>query len=559
MRNDLRLIPFFSDLSDEVLSAIEKYCRREHYGRGELVFAEGDFGDRMYIIQSGQVKVVSERNGSEKIFSYLNPGNFFGETALLTGEPRNAGIRVVIDSDLISLGRQELQELIEQYSPIAVEISRELSRRLTRQIQTPVQQEELNIIAVVGQQAPALAEQVAALTGEEVFLFDLGGLGSMPVDQTALSQGGVQLARGGQNLTADDLPARLSSLVQEYFWVMLAIPLRPSLLTIKAIDLADVTIQLADTPERWLTQASTRNFMTVKPEPKHIARLARKISRRLVGLALSSGGARGLAHIGVLEVFDREKIPVDLLATASMGSIVGALYAAGATISEITNVGRMMQRQTNFLSGFPMWDVGFPPRSGLVRGNKTLDYFKKITSNKNFQDLDIPLTVVACDVITGEEVLFNTGSVADAVRASMSLIGVFEPAHIGDHFLVDGGTVNPVPTSILKDQQADIIVASSVIPGLPERLHRKAQLKTGKAPGVLSIIMGAIEIMESEIIRRRSDAIDVMITPDVAQFTTLEYARVDEIIEVGRQAAERALPQMRQLIAPKPRTKSFAG
>ena len=73
MRSDLRLIPFFADLSDDVILAIEKYCRREHYSRGELVFAEGDFGDRMYIIQSGQVKVISEKNGSERIFSYLNP------------------------------------------------------------------------------------------------------------------------------------------------------------------------------------------------------------------------------------------------------------------------------------------------------------------------------------------------------------------------------------------------------------------------------------------------------------------------------------------------------
>src|SRR6266852_5142516 len=107
---------------------------------------------------------------------------------------------------------------------------------------------------------------------------------------------------------------------------MLAIPLRPSLLTIKAIDLADVTIQLADTPERWLTQAATRNFVVVKPEPKRIARLARKIARRQVGLALSSGGARGLAHVGVLDVFERERIPVDLVAASSMGAIVGALY-----------------------------------------------------------------------------------------------------------------------------------------------------------------------------------------------------------------------------------------
>lgn len=558
MRSDLRLIPFFADLSDDVILAIERYCRREHYSRGELVFAEGDFGDRMYIIQSGQVKVVSDRNGTERIFSYLNPGNFFGETALLTGEPRNAGVRVVIDSDLISLGRQELQELIADYPNIAVEISRELSRRLTRQIQSPVQQEELNIVVVVGPQAPALAEQVAMMTGEEVFLFDLGGLGAMPVDQAALSQGGVQLARGGQNLTADELPSRLSALVQDYFWVMLAIPLRPSLLTIKAIDLADLTIQLADTPERWLTQAATRNFVVVKPEPKRIAHMARKIARRQVGLALSSGGARGLAHIGVLEVFERERIPVDRLATASMGSIVGALYAAGSSLDEIKQVARMMQKQTNPLKGFSMWDIGLPPRSGLVRGNKTLDYFRKILHGKNFEDLEIPLTVVTCDAITGEEVQFEQGPIADAVRASISMIGVFEPPKIGDHFLIDGGTVNPIPTSVLKEKQVDFIVASSVIPGLSERMHRKEQLKTGKAPHVFSIVMGALEIMESEIIRSRAESIDVTIQPDVAQFTISDFDRVEEIIQVGRDAAERAIPQLRQLLAPRPRTKSYA-
>lgn len=556
MRKDLRLIPFFSELSDDVLSAIEKYCRREHYSRGELVFAEGDFGDRMYIIQSGQVKVVSERNGTERIFSYLNPGNFFGETALLTGEPRNASVRVVIDSDLISLGRQELQELIEQFPNMAVEISRELSRRLTRQLQAPVLQEELNIVAVVGQQAPALAEQVAMLTGEEVFLFDLGGLGAIPVDQAALSQGGVQLARGGQNLTADELPSRLSSLVQEYFWVVLSIPLRPSLLTIKAIDLADMTIQLAETPERWLTQAATRSFVVVKPEPKQIARLARKIARRQVGLALSSGGARGLAHIGVLEVFERERLALDMLAAASMGSIIGALYASGRSLPEITQIARLMQRQVNPIKGFRIWDPG--SRSGIVRGHKTLDYFRKILHGKTFQDLEIPLSIVACDVITGEEVVFDAGPVADAVRASMSMIGIFEPPKIGDHFLVDGGTVNPVPTSVLKDKQADIIVASNVIPGLPERMHRKEQLKTGKAPGVLSIIMGALEIMESEIIRSRGEAIDVLIAPDVAQFSISDFDRVDDIIQMGRDAAQEALPHLRQLLAPHPRVKTYA-
>lgn len=556
MRSELELIPFFSDLPNNVLGAIARYCRREHYARDELVFAKGDLSDRMYIIESGQVKVISERSGLEQVLAYLNPGNFFGETALLTGEPRNASVRVVIDSDLISLGRHELTELIQEYPSIAVEISRELSRRLTRQIQSPAQVKELDIIAVVGQQAPALAEQVAALTGEEVLLLDLGGL-ELPIDQSQLSKSGVQLARGGHNLTAEELPSRLSALVQEYYWVVLAIPLRPSLLTIKAIDLADITIQLADAPERWLTLAATRNLTVVKPEPVRIERMARVLARRRIGLALSSGGARGLAHIGVLDEFERARIPVDLIAASSMGSIVGALYAAGAATAEIVRVARRMQRQTNFLTGLSMWDIGVPPRSGLVRGRKTLDYFRKLLGDKQFSDLNIPLSIVTCDVITGEEVLFESGSVAEAVRASISLIGIFEPAHVGDRFLVDGGTVNPVPTSVLHDKQADIIVASNVIPGLPERLHRKEQLKTGKPPNVLAIVTGAIEIMESEIIRARSDRADVMIAPDVAQFSTLDYDRVDDIIEVGRAAARCAIPQIKQLLAPRPRTRPF--
>lgn len=555
MRSDLRLIPFFSELPADVLGAIEKYCRREHFGKGEVVFAEGEIGDRMYIIQSGQVKVVAEHDGQERIFSFLNPGDFFGENALLTGEPRNATIRVVIDSELISLGRQELQDLLNTHPQIAVEISRELSRRLTRQLRMPLQPQELALVAVVGALAPRLAQQLAAVTGEEVFLLDLGGLVDEPIDQSGLVQANVLFARGGHALTAEDLPTRLSALVQEYFWIVLAVPLYPSLLTIKAIDLADVTIHFADAQEKWLEQAAARGLWRVRPTERQVARTARHIARREVGLALSAGGARGLAHIGVLQVLEECKIPVDRIAATSMGSIVGGLYAAGIPLDEIVNVAQLMQRQTNLLTGFSMWDIGLPPRSGLVRGNKTLEYFRRLLHDKTFEELDTPLSIVACDVISGEEVVFESGRVADAVRASISLIGVFEPAHIGDHFLVDGGVVNPVPTSVLNDKQMNVVVASNVIPGLPERMNRKEQLKRGKPPNVISIVLGAQEIMESEIIKTRMRQVDVVIAPDAAAFSTLDYERSAEIIQVGRAAAQRAVPAIQQLLAPRPRVK----
>jgi NTE family protein len=558
MRNDLRLIPFFSDLPEAVLQDIELSCRREHYAKGDLVFAEGDLGDRMYIIQSGQVKVVSEMNGSEKIFSYLNPGNFFGETALLTAEPRNASVRVLIDSDLISLSRDDLQRLVDQHPALAVQLNHELSRRLTHQISGTVRQASFNLIAVVGRQVTDLARALASTTGEEVFLLDLGGLNGDSLDQAALANAHVQLARTASNLTSDDLPTRLSQLVADYHWVLLALPLYPSLVTIKAIDLADVTVHFADQEEKWLAQVSLHSYWLVPPTPVRIARVARKIAHKQVGLALSSGGARGLAHIGVLEVLQAAQIPIDMIAASSMGAIVGALYAAGRSFEELHRIAAMMEKQTNFISGFSMWDIGIPPRTGLVRGNKTLEYFRQALDNKSFEQLEIPLRIVAADVITGQEVVFDSGPVAEAVRASMSIIGIFEPARINGQFLVDGGTVDPVPTSVLADNKMDFVLASNVIPGLQARQHRIAQQKQGKPPNVISIVLGAMEIMESEIIKTRMSAVDLVISPEMASFSTLDYDRGSEIIELGRKAAAAQLSCIRELLAPSPDGRSTA-
>ena len=245
------------------------------------------------------------------------------------------------------------------------------------------------------------------MTGEEVFLFDLGGLGVMPVDQTALSQAGVQLAHGGQNLTADDLPGRLSTLVQEYFWVVLAIPLRPSLLTIKAIDLADVTIQLAETPERWLTQAADAFVPSRKTrtETNSAAGAENHAAAGRIGVVV--GGSRGTGTYRGLEVFEQERIPVDLIAASSMGAIVGALYASGTPMEDYTR-GANDEKADQFMDRVPDVGPGGAATFGAVARSQDVDYFKKILRNCKFEELETPLSVVTCDVITGEEVMFDT-------------------------------------------------------------------------------------------------------------------------------------------------------
>jgi len=157
MENNLRIIPFFSELPDDVLEAISRRLQREHYHKGATVFLQGEPADRMYIIESGQVKVVSDESTREKIHAYLGSGNFFGEMGVLLGEKRSATVRVVIDVSVLVLLKNDLDLLLEEYPAIALTISRELGRRLGRTIQTPVQREEFNIVAVVGPATPTLA------------------------------------------------------------------------------------------------------------------------------------------------------------------------------------------------------------------------------------------------------------------------------------------------------------------------------------------------------------------------------------------------------------------
>lgn len=557
MKSNLQNIPFFAGLDDHILEAISRRLKREHYHKGTAVFIEDEPGDCMYIIESGQIKIVSERGNQEKILSYLGPGNFFGEMALLLGERRSATARVVIDADLLVLRKDDFDELLQIHPQIAVRMSQELGRRLTQTSAEPSLREEFNIVTVLGIATPSLARHLAQVTGETVVILDLGGLANVTLDVAALRQANVILSRE-DIFSPERLADRLSRLVEEYYWVLLSAAPYETPLTLKAIELADMTTYIGEKEPNWLKMVAPKGYWRVDAQPPAIQRLARRIAQRLVGLALSSGNARGMAHIGVLKVLEEEDIPIDLLAGTSAGAVFAALYAAGRSIAEMTQFALYVEKQYNFLTGFKYWDFRLPPRAGLIKGDVVLDYLRQWVYDKSFDELNIPLYIVATDLISGEEIIFDRGSVAEAVRASMSVIGIFEPALVAGRFLIDGGSVNPVPTQVLADRGASIILASNVIPSLEDRIHRRTLRREGRLPGLMNILTGALEIMESEIIRTRLGAVDVLIQPDVAQYGTMEYDKATEIIKRGEEAARAQIPAIRRRLAPKPRRRLAA-
>ncbi len=266
--------------------------------------------------------------------------------------------------------------------------------------------------------------------------------------------------------------------------------------------------------------------------------------RKKVGLALSGGAARGLAHIGVIDVLEREGIPIDMIAGTSAGAMVGAVYAS-CRDSEIIKKHALSIDWKKLAS---LLDLSFL-KSGLFKGKKIekllADY---IGGNINFADLKIPFACVATDIDTGEEVVINTGPVPEALRATISVPGIFTVARRGDRYLVDGGLTTPVPVDIVKQMGADFVIAVNVNPPVTGRSSKadKKQVKTRKEPNIFHVMMQSIYITTYVVARNSLANADIVIEPDLKHIGAGEFQKASEAILIGQQAATDAIPEIKK-------------
>jgi len=185
------------------------------------------------------------------------------------------------------------------------------------------------------------------------------------------------------------------------------------------------------------------------------------LKNRKVGLALGSGGAKGLSHIAVIEYLENMKIPIDMISGSSIGAVIGAVYLCG-------NMGRLKDdmlvfSKKEFLS---ITDITIP-KSGLIKGNNFIKFLAKyIPADAKIEDLTKPLAIVATDYYTGKQIIFRKGNILEALRASVSIPGVLIPALYGESFLIDGGVANPLPVDVLRDMGSGLTIAVNLHPGL---------------------------------------------------------------------------------------------
>jgi len=265
---------------------------------------------------------------------------------------------------------------------------------------------------------------------------------------------------------------------------------------------------------------------------------------RKIGLALGSGAARGLAHIGVLKVLEKEDIHIDMIAGTSMGSLVGAPYAQGKDASELEKLAVYWGSKRFSLLADPAL-----PKTGLVKGRKINDMLRTIIGDIEFGDLDIPFTCVAADIWTGEEVLIKEGLVRKGVRASCSVPVILKAIRREGRYLIDGGLVNPVPVNVLKEMGADFTIAVNVTPDVQERLPVASEEEVKlKEPNILNVIMQMVHIVGYRGLKSSLFEADVVIEPRVTDIGWWDFHRAQECILQGELAAQAAIPEIKRRI-----------
>ncbi|MFK2824895.1 patatin-like phospholipase family protein [Bacillus sp. B190/17] len=251
------------------------------------------------------------------------------------------------------------------------------------------------------------------------------------------------------------------------------------------------------------------------------------MTRPKIGIALGSGGARGFAHIGVLKALKEANIPIDMIAGSSMGSFVASLYGAGHDMEQVHKYSAAFRRK--YFLDFTV------PKMGFVSGRKIKNFIRIVTHGKSIEELSIPIAIVATDIKKAEKVVFRQGSVADAVRASIAIPGIFVPEKINGRLLVDGGVIDRVPVSVVKEMGADIIIGVDV-----SSVKKNAEIQT-----IFDVIMQSIDILQLEIIANRQTASNVMIRPPVDMYNSKTFTNIEEIITAGEEETQRRIPEIR--------------
>jgi predicted acylesterase/phospholipase RssA len=522
----------------------------------------------------------------------MSRGESIGEIALLTGEPRTATVIAVRDSALVRISREAFEEIVQKYPKVMQVLAQIVVRRLRAKERTGTEPVGGMCIAVMGIGAAAANPEFTGRLVEA--LADIAPtlhLSSRRVD-ALLNQPGIANAgkdhMGGMRLTAwlDEQESRYRFLVCEADdtasgWTLRCLRQADEILLVAradsdpestaaekallghdAVSKASQTLvllhhdgnRLPSGTERWLSGRNLqRHFHVRENRQDDFARVARCLTGQAIGVVFGGGGARGLAHIGVIRALAEAGIPIDMIGGTSMGAVIAGALGMGFDWKEILEISR-----TGWLRHKPHKEYTFPFIS-LIRTRVLDRWAREVYGDTDIADMWLNFYCVSCNLTTSETVILERGPLWKAVRASSSLPGVFVPVLRDGNVFVDGAIVNNLPGDIMRKRSCQKVIVVDVgsettfafqmleFPSPWEFLWHRI-LPFGKrieGPNIAAVLMRATEVGSHQKTDEVKRDADLCLRPPIDEFGVLEFESIDRIVEVGYRYAVEKLEQAR--------------
>lgn len=583
---------------DELLRLLARFERRR-FAADTIVLAEGDSPHETYVVESGVADVfVHDREGVEHRIGSIAPGGTLGEMSMCTGEAASGTVRATTDLEVFVVSEAEFERLATAYPRIYRNLGAILSERLDRSNRRPLNDRTGRVTILRDRGAPpllgyAIACSVAWHLRRPTLLLVLDDQPAEELRALARAAPRAKLrsrrdkggdhdgrwaAEGRADLTlltsaldfmAATLVARIEDLHATYEHVIVQVKSdTPLALPARTVQLAGPTGTVTSAEDRpgsvirgWTAgngpAAAVNGVVAVAPlgasdeeglrngvlpsgstAGDALGWVARDLCGLKVGLALGGGAARGYAHLGVVRALRRAGVPCDYLAGTSIGAAVAALLALGLDLDEVA--------ETLDHVGSAAFRLRVPTKS-LLSFRTLRNRLHAAVGEARFEELRIPLALTAADVRTGQEVVFRRGLVWPAIAASIAIPGIYPAQRIGEYTLVDGGVVQPVPSNIVADMGADIVVGVRLMQATGAREEAEGVEPRRGSPSIFYTIMRSIELMQSKISAESSATSTILISPtlDVVPRVGLRrWAAGRQYIELGEAAAETALPRL---------------
>jgi predicted acylesterase/phospholipase RssA/CRP-like cAMP-binding protein len=557
----LRNVPILAGLSDQLLERLTAQADEVQVAAGDWLMHEGDEADSMFLVQTGRLEVVDE-GPPENVIRVLRRGDVFGELALLAEGRRSASVRALRDAGLLEISRGTFAELIRQAPSFALELTREMGAQLAASRTPLVAAIPPRTIAVIGLQTGATVASVADQLAD-------GLARHRPV--VRLSAGELEtIARAEQDgdhvvLTGSSSPSdRWTALCLREADLVVAVSTggldREWLRHGPALHGSELLVFGPAAPDSMLKAVQPQEVQVVADparRPAALAATARRIAGKSLGAVFSGGGARALAHFGVLQELRAAGLQIDRFAGVSLGSIMAA---AGAAEFPTEDFREALHR--TFVAQNPSRDFVLPAYS-LIRGGKTRKLLAREFGELRIEELPHRFFCLSCDLVGREAVVHRLGPLVDAIYPSLAVPGVFPPRAVDGRVLVDGGVLDNLPVATMARTGEGPVIAVDVTGQMrtagrrqrraTARLHRPIRrMLTGndaEIPRLSETIVRTVTVGSIDTVAAARLYASTVIAPRVDGVGLLEWKAFDRMIELGREAAREALAAEPELCA----------